>query len=584
MPVKAENGSLNLLRCIVRIDDINGRPQGTGFLIAGRRVVTCAHVISAAQARPGDYVNVVFPQEEKKVLAKVASEYWQPEADVALLEIEAPLPKTSARAYGYRSSKSGRQEFHTLGYPPVGKIDGVRARGTILGPVFDDNRRYLQLDSKEITQGFSGAPVLLPGSNLVAGMVTTVYLPGGGSPKLRDAAFAIPAETIASIIPTFELKRFLWQGFPRRVLAFGLGLVVMLLAIVGLVLSQALAPPPAFAEFEVFDHHLINQIKPIRQIAAGNGNIWFAGSKGLVWLDSSSLQGDLVTGAGDGVSAIAVDSGGTHAWFALPNGRVFSYLVNRTKPAAPLEAELRGAPAFDGITTILVDRADGNGAWFGDLKNGISHYQIEKGWSTPPPSTASVNAPRMAISILPDPNGALWINGKVFVYRFHNDQWAVFNSDSTFNHLQNTVTAIQVDQMGRIWFGDNRGLTVLASGADSLVAGDQSWRSCRADQMPVIPGKVLSLAVSNQGLGLWVASEAGLARIDLDSSGNLPEDCNRWRWEKIWEVSPTLKKFWTDKIQIAITENHGQDGKDHLVVWVINPQAEPVLYLNTAGK
>ena len=73
------------------------------------------------------------------------------------------------------------------------------AGGEIIAQVTNaDGLPALQLRSQEITHGISGAPVLDIATDRVVGMVTEIYFPDA-SGKFRDAAYAIPAETIQGL-------------------------------------------------------------------------------------------------------------------------------------------------------------------------------------------------------------------------------------------------------------------------------------------------------------------------------------------------------------------------------------------------
>ncbi len=84
---------------LVRIQTPQGTPVGSGFLVADRVVLTCAHVVASAlglQAAPADAppegVLLDFPllAPGEPLTARVT--VWQPERDVAALELAEPPP------------------------------------------------------------------------------------------------------------------------------------------------------------------------------------------------------------------------------------------------------------------------------------------------------------------------------------------------------------------------------------------------------------------------------------------------------------------------------------------------------------
>jgi hypothetical protein len=100
----------SLNSAIVRIRAANGTVIGTGFLVTGRHVLTCAHVVAQALALPDDALNTSQPQAEvhldfplvapgQQLTARVVC--WQPSlsdggGDVAGLELINDPPAGSS--------------------------------------------------------------------------------------------------------------------------------------------------------------------------------------------------------------------------------------------------------------------------------------------------------------------------------------------------------------------------------------------------------------------------------------------------------------------------------------------------------
>jgi WD40 repeat protein len=171
----------------------NEHTFGTGFFIAHDLVVTCAHVIAPA----GEILQVQFTGQEEILSARVISEYYRDpdNGDIAFLRLEsAPENITPLRLGTAEHSPSGNP-FQAFGYPSVGEIEGVHARGEILGVVTENGQRLLQLRSDELNQGHSGAPVWDEKRGVIVGMVVSVYK-ADASGKLRDTAFAVLSETL----------------------------------------------------------------------------------------------------------------------------------------------------------------------------------------------------------------------------------------------------------------------------------------------------------------------------------------------------------------------------------------------------
>ncbi len=201
--------SQDLKCCVIQIRDAEGFVYGTGFIMDPTTAVTCAHVIEAAGAGPGDSVTIAFALAGDTCPAEVLPDGWCPADgdDIAILRLRDEPPPGITPAILGSSQDTGGHSFRAFGYPEVSDIQGVWAEGKILGPITDSQgTTMLQLRAQEIAQGMSGAPVLDTDDDRVVGMVTATYTPDK-TLKLRDAAFATPIEVIAHVWPSLELAQ-----------------------------------------------------------------------------------------------------------------------------------------------------------------------------------------------------------------------------------------------------------------------------------------------------------------------------------------------------------------------------------------
>jgi hypothetical protein len=152
--------SNDLTAGIVRILNSAGTTAGTGFVVTDEDLIaTCAHVVEAAGAGPGDTVRVVFHAtgEEQEALVKRA--WWRdPDIeDITILHLEGSLPEGATPLDLGTAEGSANHPFRAFGYPVVGKIEGLWATGEIKGLVRDvRGRQMLQLASAKIDRGISG--------------------------------------------------------------------------------------------------------------------------------------------------------------------------------------------------------------------------------------------------------------------------------------------------------------------------------------------------------------------------------------------------------------------------------------------
>jgi hypothetical protein len=192
---------------ILSVCDLSGAPVGTGFVAAESLIVTCAHVIETAGY--GLYSDVQLKRANGDTLkAKVLPEYWRSPSteDVAFLRLSKALSKDTPTATLGETAKITDHNFRTYGYPNIKGIDGLIGTGFILGKTTLQGQLVLQLRSKEVTPGFSGAPIFDIDSRRVVGMVTAITPPDDYH-RLGETAFATPIEVLASICPELKILR-----------------------------------------------------------------------------------------------------------------------------------------------------------------------------------------------------------------------------------------------------------------------------------------------------------------------------------------------------------------------------------------
>jgi hypothetical protein len=200
-----------------------GAVVGTGVVVSNDgQVVTCAHVVKAAlgvhprQAKERE-VNVYFPQvrgndEEKRRRAKVAACCHEHDDDVVVLQLTdgpAPLGPEQVAVLGTAELAEGHK-FRSYGYSQIGIHPATRAEGIILGTIQAPANKNLradpvQLQSRQIDRGMSGAAVLDEEHNLVVGLISERYYPSG--PVKDDIGYAVDAYALTFDPFNFRLRR-----------------------------------------------------------------------------------------------------------------------------------------------------------------------------------------------------------------------------------------------------------------------------------------------------------------------------------------------------------------------------------------
>ncbi|HYV38739.1 MAG TPA: serine protease [Gemmataceae bacterium] len=197
--------SLDFRRSVVRID-VDGKPQGTGFVAGIGLIVTCAHVVADANGQPCKKIRIVFHHDGEQCDASVLPSLWRPpeKEDIAFLAYSGELPLgISPVSWGHDVGAAG-DACVTFGYPDVDLVDGLWAHAVVSGPVSgSDGLCLLQIRSSEITKGFSGAPLFNQRTRLVIGMVSAITIPDECE-RLKETAFIAPSDVLLSMCPALR--------------------------------------------------------------------------------------------------------------------------------------------------------------------------------------------------------------------------------------------------------------------------------------------------------------------------------------------------------------------------------------------
>jgi len=145
---------------------------------------------------------VQFAGQNNTIPAKVISAYYRDpkQGDIAFLRLESIPENTIPLRVGAAEHSRSGSSLRAFGYSKVGELEGVHARGEILGLVKENGQLLLQLRSQELNLGHSGAPVWDEKRGVVVGMIVSVYKSSTAG-KLRDTAFAVPSETLWQVCP-----------------------------------------------------------------------------------------------------------------------------------------------------------------------------------------------------------------------------------------------------------------------------------------------------------------------------------------------------------------------------------------------
>ncbi|MFD7687701.1 trypsin-like peptidase domain-containing protein [Streptomyces sp. NPDC059781] len=195
----------------VRILDARGTPAGAGVLVAGNRVVTCAHVVEGALGPDaGDpreaELTVDFPGSlapgAGPVRARVAPRGWAPpdeeRADVAVLDLYGDAP-VDCRPAGLRPCGPARDRIVRAFGQVAGAPAGLWLRARLVGSG-GLSPEWMQLEAASeagdrLRQGYSGAGVV-DDSGYVIGLVVAE-----DTRAERRTGWLIPVEVVVRYCP-----------------------------------------------------------------------------------------------------------------------------------------------------------------------------------------------------------------------------------------------------------------------------------------------------------------------------------------------------------------------------------------------
>lgn len=204
------DGTSELLPAVAQIVGPDDQVAGAGFLVAENILVTCAHVVRAAESGPGGTVRVDFPHVEGVPRAEglVLDAPWRdPEDDdVAVVRLSGtsgtPAAGVGGLPLGSASGSRGHQ-VRSFGFPaqaPAGGHFGFGVAGDLI-PASENRGLYLQLTAaNDLTTGFSGGPVVDEVTGLVIGMLTEITAPDDHE-RGQGIAYVTPTEVLREAWP-----------------------------------------------------------------------------------------------------------------------------------------------------------------------------------------------------------------------------------------------------------------------------------------------------------------------------------------------------------------------------------------------
>jgi hypothetical protein len=206
----------DLRRSVARVLTKNAADGGTAFFVLPSGLaLTCAHVAAKAVNADGTIVlEVAAPSEnplEPLILTPLRATWKNSEssarADVALLEVTGELPSwIEALPLSACDGAESLDAIESYGFPMYRQRFGDPAQGTVTGTSVDDATQHpvIEIRSRELTGGFSGAPIVNARTGQVVGMMKATLRPDPRD-KFKEHAWAIPTSVIRAVAPAVQI-------------------------------------------------------------------------------------------------------------------------------------------------------------------------------------------------------------------------------------------------------------------------------------------------------------------------------------------------------------------------------------------
>lgn len=185
-------------------------PCGAGVALADGRVLTCAHVVSSALGmgrtppveKPTGELMIDFPLTDSAKIIKAGIKFWEPSADLAVLEVIDPFPISVKAARLLATPHLLENRIRAFGFQAHYE-QGNWANGILKGPNIDGWLEIvdLALSGHFIHEGFSGGPVWDETYQCCIGIIVAV-----DSDPVNRTGYLIPAGLIAEKLQTLQVE------------------------------------------------------------------------------------------------------------------------------------------------------------------------------------------------------------------------------------------------------------------------------------------------------------------------------------------------------------------------------------------
>ena len=186
--------------------ELAGLPVGSACVVhPSGLVATCWHVISPYADSVGELAFTTLDGRQEFPVEIVGSPDLQ--HDLVLLRPTGGvrLPALTATRLVASESALPGDMFTIQGFGEVDdtghRYQFLSATGRVIGPAQRDGITLLEVESRQVLRGMSGAGVVLSTQDGIVGVLSGRYIPSPGEGWLRDTGWVVPAEHIAALHP-----------------------------------------------------------------------------------------------------------------------------------------------------------------------------------------------------------------------------------------------------------------------------------------------------------------------------------------------------------------------------------------------
>ena len=263
--------------------------------------------------------------------------------------------------------------------------------------------------------------------------------------------------------------------------------------------------------------------RKILDIAAANGQVWFATDDGLVHYAGASGTARVVAGipTGTRLSAITADETGETVWFYHHDTQQLGrYLLK--------EDRVDWFPVTQADYMIAMHLDPGGTLWLGTYGGTILQRSPYGDWSTlpapSPPIQTLDNVYFRSVDGLPTLRTIGWTQGIHTTHRWRENTWTEVTQNTVCYDGLCEIYSVVADRLDRTWFGHTAGVTLYEVGLTG-----QHALLCSVPGLS-LESNVVDLALAENDQALWMITRAGLARLDINSE-TMYENCDGWEWD-----------------------------------------------------